>query len=254
MGAPVDLIRVEQIMGMPIEIDVRTAGVDPVALDHAFDSLRDVDACFSTYRTDSEISRLNRSELALGQASDEVRAVLAQCEQLRLETDGFFDVAFADGRGLDPSGFVKGWAVDRAAQVLERRGARAYFINAGGDIRTAGGPEPGLPWRVGIRHPFEHDRVAAVVEVANAAIATSGAYERGDHVFNPHTHSPPGGVLSVTVIGPDLALADAYATAAFAMGQSGAQWLAGRRDYEAMVIRSDQTVQFTQGFPSVATD
>jgi thiamine biosynthesis lipoprotein len=213
--APDAALRVEHVMGMPILVEVREDGVDPATLDRVFEWLRWVDATFSTYRADSQISRLNAGRLAPAQASPEVREVLARCEELRLETRGYFDARAAGI--LDPSGLVKGWAVDRAAAILEGDGLSCYAVNAGGDLRLRGGP-----WRIGIEHPRERQHVAAVVEASDLAIATSGAYLRGDHVLNPYTRRPPADILSVTVVGPELATADAYATAAFAMGGEAA--------------------------------
>ena len=122
---------------------------------------------------------------------------------------------------------MKGWSVDRAAALLDAAGATSYAVNAGGDIRLRGGALPESIWRIGIQHPLERDRIAAVIETRDLAVATSGAYERGEHVIDPHTGRPPTGVLSVTITGPDLATADAYATSAFAMGPRGAQWIDG---------------------------
>jgi thiamine biosynthesis lipoprotein len=255
--------RVEQIMGLPIAIDVRDPQVEPAAIAHAFAWLRWVDATFSTYKADSAISQLNRRELALTEAPPAVRAVLDRCDELRVETDGYFDIrmaALAQWQRLgdvalrvgavDPSGLVKGWAVDRAARILEAAGAHTYCINAGGDIRVRGCPAPTSHWRIGIQHPFQRDKVAAVVEATDLAIATSGAYERGAHIVDPHTGRPPEGVLSVTIVGPDLATADAYATAAYAMGRAGPPWTARLVGYEAMTILSDETVLSTPGFPT----
>jgi len=253
-------------MGMPIGIDVRDPEVDPGVLDRAFAWLRWVDATFSTYKPDSEISRLNRGGLALRDAHRDVRAVLARCAELRAETGGYFDmgaallaqwervgdVALRLG-AVDPSGLVKGWAVERAARILEEAGARAYRVNAGGDIRVRGRPSPASGWRIGIQHPSLRDKVAAVIEATDLAIATSGAYERGAHIVDPHTGRPPEGVLSVTITGPDLATADAYATAAYAMGREGPAWTARlvARGYEAMTILADQTVLSTPAFPAM---
>jgi thiamine biosynthesis lipoprotein len=240
--------RVEQIMGMPITIDVR-APVDPSVVGDVFAWLRWVDGLFSTYDESSEIMRLNRGELTLEDAHPHVREVLAWCDDLRRQTDGFFDVRAAGG-GIDPSGLVKGWAVDRSADILDEAGVSDFAINAGGDIRVRGRAVPEPSWRVGILHPLEHDRVAAVVDASDLAIATSGAYARGDHVLDPHTHRPPQGVLSVTIAGPDLATADACATAAFAMGRAGARWAARLRAYEALAILDDGTMLSTPGFPA----
>jgi len=233
------MVRVEHVMGMPVVVEARDGDVP----DEVFDWLRRVDETFSTYKDGSEISRLRRGELDEADASDDVRWVLRRCRELRDETAGYFDI---DAVGLDPSGYVKGWAVERAAAILDRAGSSDYAINAGGDVRTRG------RWRIGIQHPFESQAVAKVVEGDDLAIATSGAYERGEHVRDPHTGAAPAGILSVTVTGPDLATADAYATAAYAMGPRRAiDWTARLRGYEALTILADGRVLATPGFPSV---
>jgi FAD:protein FMN transferase len=241
--------RVEHIMGMPIVLDVRDEDVDEDVLDAMFDWLRWVDATFSTYKDDSEISRLNRGELALADAHRKVLWVLDRCEQLRVETQGYFDVRAASADVVDPSGFVKGWAVDCAAAILDDAGLRNYALNAAGDMRLRGRAVPELCWRVGIQHPLELDKVAKVIETMELAVATSGEYARGTHVFDPHTHLPPTGILSVSIAGPELATADAFATAAFAMGAERAMhWTARLQGYEAMTILSDGRVLSTPGF------
>src|SRR3954465_11893964 len=245
-------------MGMPVAIEVLD-DIQPSALTEVFARLRRVDATFSTYRRDSQISQLHRGTLEPGAAHADVREVLTCCEAHRVATGGFFDIRAA-GR-LDPSGFVKGWAVERAAAILERAGARRFCINAGGDVLVRGG----RPWRIGIRHPWLRHRLAGVVALRDGAVATSGAYERGPHGGDPHTARPPSPapsvvappagrpashVLSVTVLGPDLGTADAYATAAFAMGGEGPAWTASlsRRGFEAMTILDDDRVLTTRGF------
>jgi FAD:protein FMN transferase len=235
---------VAQIMGMPIVIDVRDDRPHEEEVERAFDWLRHVDATFSTYKEDSEIRRLERGELALDDAGEDVRLVLDRCETLRDETGGYFD-AHRSGR-LDPSGLVKGWSVDRAADILRDAGLEHFAVSAGGDMRLVGSG-----WRVGIQHPRERGSLAAVLELGDLAVATSGAYARGAHVVDPHTGAAPADVLSVTVVGPDLATADAYATAAFAMGARGPSWTARLQGYEAMTIMVDEAVLTTGGFPDV---
>ena len=235
---------VAQIMGMPIVIDVRDERPHDEEVERAFDWLRHVDATFSTYKEDSEIRRLERGELALDDAGEDVRHVLDRCETLRDETGGYFDV-HRSGR-LDPSGLVKGWSVDRAADILRDAGLEHFAVSAGGDMRLVGSG-----WRVGIQHPRERGSLAAVLELGDLAVATSGAYARGAHVVDPHTGAAPPDVLSVTVVGPDLATADAYATAAFAMGARGPSWTARLQGYEAMTIMVDEAVLTTGGFPDV---
>jgi thiamine biosynthesis lipoprotein len=237
-------------MGMPVIVDVRDEGVGEGPIDEVVAWLHRVDRTFSTYKDDSEICRIDRGELAPADAHPDVQWVLARCEELGRQTGGYFDLRAGPDGTLDPSGLVKGWAVDGAAAILEAAGATNFAVNAGGDIRLRGGALPDDRWRVGIQHPLERDRIAAVVETRDLAVATSGAYERGEHVFDPHTRRPPVGVLSVTITGPDLATADAYATAAFAMGTRGAQWTATLDGYEGMTILAGGRVQLTQGFPA----
>src|SRR3954447_4885883 len=159
-------------MGMPIGIDLR----DPADVDVevAFDWLREVDAVFSTYRDDSDISRLDRGELTVADCHPEVDAVLTRCLALERMTRGYFSVRPA-GR-LDPSGLVKGWAVAGAADRLAAAGAAAFCINAGGDIATRGRPAADRLWQVGIRHPEEPGSLAAVVAVEDLVVATSAQY------------------------------------------------------------------------------
>jgi FAD:protein FMN transferase len=250
VSRPPGLKRVEQIMGTPIVVDLRDEGGEELA-ELVFDWLRSVDLRFSTYSDASEISRLNRGELALADCHPDVRAVLARCDELREATGGYFDARYASLETVDPSGLVKGWSIDRGAALLDAGGARNYSINAGGDIRMRGSALPAARWRVGIQHPGLLDRIAAIVECNDLALATSGAYARGEHVVDPHTGRPPTGVASVTIAGGDLGTADAYATAAFAMGLDAPAWTATIRPYEALTILSDGTSLATPGFPSV---
>jgi thiamine biosynthesis lipoprotein len=241
--------RVEQIMGMPILVDVRDTD-DASAAEPLFDWFREVDERFSTYKRDSEISRLNRGDLTLADAHPDVREVLARCDGLRDETRGFFDIRARDPDQADPSGLVKGWAVERASAIGDALGWCNYAINAGGDILVRGGALPYATWRVGIEHPTSRHQIVAVVASDDLAVATSGTYARGEHVFDPHTHRPPHGVLSVTITGPDLATADAYATAAFAMGLAGPAWTARLREYDALTLLADGRALRTPRFPT----
>src|SRR5579872_3146112 len=222
-------------MGMPILVDVRDEGAGE-PLEELFDWFREVDERFSTYKAGSEISRLNRGELALRDSHPDVRAVLARCDELREETGGYFDARFASLTAVDPSGLVKGWSVDRGGELLEARGIANYSINAGGDILTRGRALPEPAWRTGIQHPVESERIAAIVEANDLALATSGTYVRGEHILDPHSGRPAAGLLSVSIAGEELATADAYATAVFAMGAQGPAWAATRAPYQTFVI------------------
>jgi thiamine biosynthesis lipoprotein len=242
-------VRVEHIMGTAISIDLREPAIDAGVVESAFDWLREVDARFSTYQPQSEISRLGRGELTVEECHADVGDVLSLCEDLREATAGAFNAwrCRADGR-LDPSGVVKGWAVEAAAAILERAGARNFCLNAGGDVVIRGEPEPGRAWRIGIRHPQTADAMAAVVEGNDLAVATSGAYERGDHIVDGRTRIPARGLLSLTVAGPSLTMADAYATAGFAMGTAGISWVAARGGYAPFGITDSGRVQYNDAF------
>ena len=238
--------RVAPVMGTVISIDVRDAAIPESAVDAMLARLEAIEGRFSTYRPDSEISRISRGELAEADASAEVRFVLGMCDDLHRTTGGWFDARGhrADGR-LDPSGLVKGWAVEEAALILEEAGARNYSCNCGGDVIARGEPEPGRPWRVGIRHPDRADAVARVLAIRDLAVATSGTYERGEHIRDPHTGEAPRGLLSVTVVGPSLTWADVYATTAFAMGGAGPAWVATHPGYGALAITADERLVWT---------
>ena len=168
------------------------------------------------------------------------------CEDLRRTSDGAFDIRRhrPDGRP-DPTGLVKGWALEEASLILDEAGATAFSINGGGDIVTRGEAAPGQPWRIGIRHPHEPDKVAAVLLLSDLAIATSGGYERGDHIVDPRTGEVPGALHSMTVVGPSLTAADAYATAAFVLGLDGLAWVHGHAGYGAYAITADDRAVWT---------
>lgn len=236
-------------MGTAISLDMRGPGISPAAEDAAFDHLRDIDARFSTYRPDSEISRLGRRELSREACSPDVREVLDRCDEMRALSHGYFDIrAHRPEGGIDPSGFVKGWAVEAAAGILDAAGAQNYCLNAGGDVIARGEPEPGRPWRIGIRHPELTDRLATVVEGRDLAVATSGEYERSQHIVDPHTGRAPDGLLSVTVVGASLSQADAYATAAYAMGREALAWIATLSGYAGCIITAERRLVWTPQF------
>ncbi len=232
-------------MGTVITVDIRDPGFDQAAVDAAFTWFREVDETFSTYRPGSEINRLSRHEITVPQCRPEVREVLGLCAEVERRSGGAFDI-HAGGR-LDPSGLVKGWSVERAAAILQVAGARNFFVGAGGDVVVRGEPTPGQRWRVGIRHPELADRVAAVLAVGDLAVATSGCYERGEHIVDPRTSRAPRGLLSMTVIGPSLTYADAFATAAFVMGEAGVTWVSGMEGYDALAITEDRRTVWTPG-------
>ena len=215
-----------------------------IALAAAVAELRAVDLAFSPYRDGSLVSRVRRGELSPEHAAP-LAEVVGRCDLMRARTDGWFD-AWAVPGGFDPSGLVKGWAVERATALLQRAGLADFAINGGGDITVRGQAPHGGPWRVGIRHPGRADAVVMVLALTDAAVATSGSYERGGHVIDPHAGTPATRAAAATVVGPDLGTADAYATALYAAGEAGLVWFPDD-GYEAMLVESDLRATFTDG-------
>jgi thiamine biosynthesis lipoprotein len=235
------------LMGMPITVDIGGAS-DAALVDTVFDYFEHIDRRFSTYRTDSEISAINRGDLPVRDWSGEMMDVLALAAQTKNETDGYFDIREPDG-SLDPSGIVKGWAIRNAAGIVRRAGVGDFFIEAGGDIQSRGRNASGLDWSVGIRNPFNADEIIKIVYPRGHGVATSGTYVRGQHIYNPRAIADPIiDIVSLTVIGADVFEADRFATAAFAMGRDGILFLEQTPGLEGYVVDSNGRATPTSGF------
>ncbi|MFI8188910.1 FAD:protein FMN transferase [Streptomyces sp. NPDC085946] len=251
-GAPAAVRHAEEAMGTVFSLDVRGGepGAVRTALDEAVAGLHRVDEVFSTYRDDSQVSRLARGELTVGECDPEVAEVLELAAEAERVSGGWFSTAY-QGR-LDPTGIVKGWAVERAARHLAAAGAAGVSVNGGGDVQLLGAPGARRPWRVGIADPLRPGGLAAVISAAGAdelAVATSGTAERGDHIVDPRTgRSAVTDLVAVTVVAPRLTWADCWATAAFAMGSRQAlAWLESLPDVEALLITAGDEVRCTGG-------
>jgi FAD:protein FMN transferase len=238
--------RVREVMGMPVTAHVVDDDADDAALDEVFDDFSLLDRTFSPFLAGSEVSRINRGELRPEDAGQLVNQAIHLCSMYERATDGYFS-AWITGR-FDPSGLVKGWAIDRACSILDRRGYRDFFVDAGGDVQTRGRNAKGGPWRVGVRHPIKRDKVACVVLASGLAVATSGTYEKGQHILDPHDGQPANALLSFTVVGPDILQADVFATAGFAMGIAGLEFVARNVGYEAYAIDHQLRATYTNGF------
>ena len=243
----------EHVMGTVFSFAVRDPGpggrrAGEAALRRAVRRLHRIDETFSPYWRDSPVSRLARAEITLADCGPEVAEVLDRCQEVAEETGGWF-TAHPGGR-LDPSGWVKGWAVDEAVRILREAGAGDLCVSGGGDVRCVGGP-----WRVGIAHPGRPGALTAVVAGHDLAVATSGTGERGPHIIDPHTGRPASGLLSLTLVGRSpltLARTDAWATAAFAMGpERGLAWAEARAGVEALAVLPDGRKRWTRGFPAL---
>jgi FAD:protein FMN transferase len=234
---------------MPVTVHVVDEAAEAEALDRVFEDFSLLDRTFSPFRVESEVSRINRGELTVDEASELVNKAVDLCRQYERATDGYFS-AWIAGR-FDPSGLVKGWAIDRACSILDSYGYGDFFVDAGGDVQTHGHNAEGGPWRVGVRHPVERDKVARVVLASGLAVATSGSYEKGEHIIDPHTGKPANALLSFTVVGPDILQADIYATAGFAMGASGLAFVGRSAGYEAFGIDRHLRATYTPGFDAL---
>lgn len=261
--------RVQHVMGTVVSVEL--VGLATSMADLLLDEIEawfdHVDTTFSVYRADSLVSRVGRGEVsptdpALGADGRDLIEVLDRCARLREESGGVFDawrVPRPDGTRLDPSGVVKGWAVERAAERVRRAGATGWCVNAGGDIAVGGLDEDGRRWRLGLRHPWVRDGVVLVAELPTdpcngvpfaMGMATSGSYERGVHVVDARSGLPCTEVASATVVGPSIAIADAYATIVYALGEQGLAWLVRRAadGYDGCVITHDDRLLTTPGF------
>jgi FAD:protein FMN transferase len=244
----------EHVMGTVVSFDVPDwagpqSGGDAV-LDRAVRWLHWVDATFSPYRDDSDVSRFGRGSLALADCAPELNEVLSACADVSALSGGYFTTT--PGGRFDPSGYVKGWAIERAAAMLTAAGSAEHSVNGGGDIQCVG-DRAGQPWRVGIADPLRPGSLALVVSGRDFAVATSGLAERGPHIINPRTGRPATGLASITVVGAGLATADAYATAAFAMGPGARDWLETLDGYEAFAITPGGAAWQTSGFRAYLT-
>jgi thiamine biosynthesis lipoprotein len=248
MSAPLPerLRHAEHVMGTVVSFDVPASAQG--ALGEAVRWLHWVDATFSPYREDSDVSRYGRGSLALADCAPELAEVLAACADVSTLSGGYFTTT--PGGRFDPSGYVKGWAIERAAALLTAAGSARHTVNGGGDIQCVGDRGGGDPWRVGITHPLRPGSLAIVVSGRDFAVATSGTAERGPHIINPHTGQPAAGLASITVVGATLAATDAYATAAFAMGAAARDWVESLDGFEAFAITSAGAPWQTSGFGS----
>ncbi|MET8807782.1 FAD:protein FMN transferase [Streptomyces sp. NPDC004546] len=251
--APAAVRHAEEVMGTVFSFDVRGGepGAVREALAEAVAGLHHADAVFSTYREDSEVSRLARGELTVAECAPEVAEVLDLAAEAERVSEGWFSTRYQGS--LDPTGIVKGWAAERAARLLAGvAGVRGVSVNGGGDVQLLGTPEPGRPWRVGVADPLRPGGLAAVVSTAGVAelsVATSGTAERGAHIVDPRTgKSAVSDLVAVTVIGPRLTWIDCWATAAFAMGsRAGLAWLESLPDVEGLLITAGDEVRCTGG-------
>ena len=246
MLAPVR--RITPVMGSMASVHVHDEiSIEQIemAVSDVFDELERLESVFSTFRFASEISRINRGEMHLLEASREVVDVLDACSYLEAVSDGVFSARTIEG-ALNPAGFVKGWAVERASRLLVEAGLSHWYVSIGGDMQMGDAPEPvpGEPrgWKVGIADPRDSSRTVSGLLVQSGAVATSGTGERGNHIVDPRTGGVSDYWASVTVVGPSLTWADAYATVACVRGFDGLEWVHRFEGYSALGVTHDGRV------------
>lgn len=235
------------LMGMPITIEIIDKKAAKKEFDNIFLFFASIDKKFSTYKKNSEISAVNDGTIKMDEISDEMKEVFRLSEQTKHVTRGYFDIK--KNNKFDPSGLVKGWAILKASKLLLKKGFKNFYIDAGGDIQTSGKNKNGKPWKIGIKNPFNQKEIVKVVQVKNEGLATSGTYIRGNHIYNPKSDKKPEKeIISLTVIGPDIYEADRFATAAFAMGKSGINFIDALNGFEGYMIDNEGIATLTRGF------
>jgi thiamine biosynthesis lipoprotein len=244
-----------EVWGTVLFVDIASVVANDEVLQVGIDKVREfavhIDDVFSTYKSESVISQLRRKEISIESTSDEVKDVWNRCAFARDITDGAFD-PWAVAGGFDPSGLVKGWAADKCAEIMLDSGANHVQINAAGDLTLRGGHlDAGeiVPWSIGIVNPENRQEIVQVFNIMDGAIATSGTYERGAHILDPHTGLIAIGARSATVIGPDGGLTDALATALMVEGRDGAIWFShpDLSEYSAWVVDRHEDVAWSVG-------
>ena len=236
------------ILGMPVTVVVIDSGATTKILDKIFSYFVYVDEKFSTYKEASEITSINKKELKLEDASEDMKQVFSLCEKTKKETGGYFYIVDRDGK-YDPSGLVKGWAINNASGILLKEGFSNFYIDAGGDIQTGGKNGDGKTWTVGIKNPFCDKEIVKSLYIKNEGVATSGTYIRGQHVYNPKNKGEfITDIISLTVIGRNIYEADRFATAAFAMGKEGIGFIEKLDGLEGYMIDKDGLATETSGF------
>ncbi len=234
-------------MGMPVTVEIADKSARAESVEKVFTFLGYADKKFSTYKKNSETEKINRGEVDGRKYSLEMREIFLLSEKTKRQTEGYFDIV-RNGK-IDPLGMVKGWAIYKASKILAGEGYKNFYINAGGDIQAMGKNKEGKPWRVGIQNPFKSGEIVKVLTIKNnEGVATSGTYERGNHVYNPKNKKRGvSGILSLTVVGPNILDADRFATAAFAMGEQGIVFVDGLADFEGYMISADGSAVLTRG-------
>ncbi len=243
--------QIQLIMGMPITVEIVDKKVTGSDFSNIFDYFRAIDNQFSTYKKTSEISQINAGKIEPKDYTKNIKTIFNLAQVTKEQTGGYFDIGPIGN--CDPSGVVKGWSIQQAAEQLLKQGFKNFYIDAGGDIQTSGHANQKEPWTVGIRNPFNMHEIIKVVKVAGQGVATSGIYERGNHIYNPkNDRKPATEIMSLTVIGTNICDADRFATGAFAMGKKGIDFVEQLPGFEGYMIDKSEIATRTTHFDRYA--
>jgi len=234
-------------MGMTVKLEIVDQMINDDIFNKIFLYFEAVDRKFSTYKKNSEISKINSGEIKESNYSKKMQEVFALAKKTKVETNGYFDILTPNGT-LDPSGIVKGWAIHQAVKILKKEGYKNFYIDIGGDIETCGNGEDGQPWSIGIRNPFKIEEVVKIIKSINKGIATSGNYVHKNHIYNPKENEAIDDIVSLTVVGPNIYEADRFATAAFAMGEKGIFFIENLPGFDGYMINRNGIATETSGF------
>lgn len=235
------------IWDMPVTVEIADKHSVRTDIEEIYSYFKYIDLKFSTFRKDSEITAINDGRLKISDSSKDMKVVFKLAEKTKKETNGFFDIKQNGKYNL--SGLVKGWAIYQGVEILKKKGFRNFYIEAGGDLQSFGKNNHKKPWSVGIRNPFKLKEIIKVINPKNKGVATSGTYERGNHIYNPKTGNKAAhDIVSLTVIGPNIYEADRLATAAFAMGRTGINFIENLPGFEGYMIDKTGIATLTSGF------
>lgn len=290
------------IMGTRIVVEVWSEDKEKgnACIDAVLDEMRRIDANMSTYKPDSELSRVNAEAAKRPvKVSRELFDLLKQAIEFSTLTEGAFDITYASvgylydfrkhqrpdekqiaaalpgvnyrhlefdaknltvkfqrpGMRIDLGGIAKGYAVDRGIEILKARGIQHGLVTAGGDSRILG-DRFGKPWVVGIRHPDDETKVIAKLPLVDAALSTSGDYERYfdedgvryHHIIDPKTGHSASKVRSATILSSTATRTDGLSKTAFVLGPDKAMEIFNRLDgVDAILVALDGRVLYSKG-------
>lgn len=236
----------QKVMGMTAIINIADNTAKEKDAERVFSYFRYMDNKFSTYKEDSEIGRINRKELTEKEFSEDMKKILKLAGKTKKETNEYFNI---ERNGvIDPSGIVKGYVIYEGAKMLRKYGYKNFYVEIGGDIEVAGKNHNGEKWRVGIQNPFKKNQIIKILSLSDCGIATSGNYIRGAHIYDPVAKKTAHGVAGITVVGLNVYEADRFATAAYAMGEKGIEFIETIKGLEAYMVKNDKRAVATSGF------